>query len=61
MSKYIRSKAINNNSNNCKDLEGVGKVLWEFLSSIYESHWDSLYANSSNNTFRSKVSSKFTP
>jgi len=36
--KYIRGKAINNNSNNCKDLKGVGKELWEFLSSIYESH-----------------------
>ena len=59
--KYIRGKAINNNPNNCKDLEGVGKELWEFLSSIYESHWDMLYADSSKNTFRGKVSSKFTP
>ena len=61
MGKYIRGKAINNNPNNCKDLEGVGKELWEFLSSIYESHWDMLYADSSKNTFRGKVSSKFTP
>ena len=61
MGKYIRGKAINNNPNNCKNLEGVGKALWEFLSSIYKSRWDSLYADSSNNTFRSKVSSKFTP
>ena len=60
MGKYIRGKAINNNPNNCKDLEGVGKELWEFLSSIYESHWDMLYADSSKNTFRGKVSSKFT-
>jgi len=61
MGKYIRDKVIDNNPNNCKDLEGVGKALWKFLSSIYESHWNSLYADSSNNTFRSKVSSKFTP
>ena len=27
MGKYIRSKAIDNNSNNCKDLEDVGKAL----------------------------------
>jgi len=27
MCKYIRSKAINNNPNNCKNLEGVGKKL----------------------------------
>jgi len=38
ISKYIRGKTINNNPNNCKDLEGVGKELWEFLSSIYKSH-----------------------
>jgi len=61
MGKYIRDKAINDNPNNCKDLEGIGKELWEFLSSIYESHWDMLYADSSKNTFRGKVSSKFTP
>ena len=61
MDKYIRSKAIDNNSNNCKDFEGVSKVLWEFLTSIYESHWNGLYADSSNNTFRNKVSSKFIP
>ena len=59
--KYIRDKVINNNPNNCKDLERVGKELWEFLSSIYESHWNGLYADSSKNTFRGKVSSKFTP
>jgi len=59
--KYIRGKVINNNPNNCKDLERVGKELWEFLSSIYESHWNGLYADSSKNIFRGKVSSKFTP
>ena len=36
--KYIRGKVINDNPNNCKNLEGVGKELWEFLSSIYEFH-----------------------
>jgi len=61
MGKYIRDKTINNNSNNCKDLEGIDKELWEFLSSIYKSHWDILYADSFKNTFRGKVSSKFTP
>ena len=58
--KYIRGKSLEDNPNNCKELEEVGKELWEFLSSIYESHWDGLYADSSNNTFKSLVSSKFT-
>ena len=38
MGKYIRGKAIDNNPNNCKDLEDIDKALWKFLSSIYETH-----------------------
>ena len=60
MGKYIRGKSINNDPNNIKDFEGVDKMVWEFLSSIYNSHWNSLYINNTNTTFRNKVSSKFT-
>ena len=61
MGKYIRGKLIDNtNYNDIKDLEGIGNMVWEFLSSIYDSHWDGLYVNNFNTTFRSKVSSKFT-
>lgn len=59
MGKYIRGKSIDSNPNNIKDLEGVGKTVWEFLSSIYDSHWDRLYVDEAN--FRNKVKSKFTP
>ena len=38
MGKYIRGKSLDNNPNNCKDLEEVGKELWKFLSSIYKSY-----------------------
>jgi len=61
MGKYIRGKSIDSNPNNIKNLKGVGKVVWEFLSSIYNSHWDGLYVDDTNTTFRNKVSSKFTP
>ena len=61
MGKYIRGKSINNDPNNIKNLEGIGKAVWEFLFSIYDSHWDDLYINNTNTTFRNKVSSKFTP
>ena len=61
MGKYIRGKSIDSNPNNIKDLEGVGKVVWEFLSSIYNLYWDSLYVDNTNTIFRNKVSSKFTP
>jgi len=62
MGKYIRGKSIDNtNPNDVKDLESISNMVWEFLSSIYDSHWDGLYVDNSNTTFRSKVSSKFTP
>jgi len=60
MGKYIRGKSINNDPNNIKDLKGVGKVVWEFLSSIYDLHWDGLYIDNTNTIFKNKVSSKFT-
>jgi len=61
MGKYIRGKSIDSNPNNTKDLEGVGKAVWKFLSSIYDSHWDRLYVDEANTIFRNKVKSKFTP
>ena len=54
------SKSINKgNINNIKDLEGIGKVVWEFISAFYDAHWDSLYVDNSKILFRNKVKSKF--
>jgi len=39
----------------------MGKAIWEFISAVYDSHWNALYANSNNITFRNKVKSKFSP
>jgi len=61
MGKYIRGKSINNDPNNIKDLKSVGKAIWKFLSSIYNSYWDGLYVDNTNTIFGNKVSSKFTP
>ena len=58
--KYIRGKLIDSNPNSIKDLKNVGKVVWEFLSSIYNSYWDGLYIDNTNTIFRNKVSYKFT-
>ena len=58
--EYIRDKSIDSNPNNIKNLESVSKVVWEFLSSIYNLHWDGLYVNNTNTIFRNKISSKFT-
>jgi len=58
---YIKIKKIKvSKSNNIKDFEGIGKVAWELISSIYEAGWDSLVADNHKNTFRQKISHKFT-
>jgi len=37
--KYIKGKSIiDGNANSINDLESIGKVVWEFLSAIYDSH-----------------------
>ena len=62
MQKYIASKSIDNNkANDVKDLNGMGKAIWEFISVVYDSHWDALYADNNNITFKNKVKSKFSP
>ena len=62
MGKFIKDKTIiNNNPNNVKNLDGISKAVWEFLSAVYNLHWDSLYIDDSKTLFRSKVKSKFNP
>jgi len=62
MKKFIAGKSINGNkTNDVKDLEGMGKAIWEFIATVYESHWDALHIDNNNTTFRSKVKSKFAP
>ena len=39
----------------------MGKSLWEFISAIYNSHWDNLFVDDNQTMFRSKVKSKFNP
>ena len=62
MCKYILDKTINNDkANNVKDLEDISKVAWEFISAIYEAHWNSLFIDDFKTSFRNKVKSKFNP
>ena len=61
MATYIKIKKIKTSkSNNIKNFEGIGKVAWKLISSIYEAGWDSLITDNHKNTFRQKVSHKFT-
>ena len=62
MQRYILCKSIDNNkTNKVKDLEDIGKVMWEFISTIYKCHWDNLFMDNNKTTFRNKVKSKFNP
>jgi len=62
MYKYMLGKAIKSNgANDVEDLNGMGKALWEFISAIYDSHWDNLFMDNNKTTFRNKVKSQFSP
>jgi len=60
MRKYIMGKSINEgNTNNVKNLEGISKVVWEFISAFYNTYWNRLYVDNSKTSFRNKVKNKF--
>jgi len=62
MARYISNKKVNpKSSNDLNDFDGIGDVVWNFLSSIYQSSWDSLYTDNQSKTLREKISSKLTP
>ena len=54
MAKYIENKKID--TSNTNNVNGIGEAIWKLMSSIYNSGWDSLFANKNNNLFRQKVS-----
>ena len=62
MAKYITNKKVNPKSaNELKDLDSIGDAVWNFISSVYQSSWDSLYTDNKSKTLREKISAKFTP
>ena len=62
LAKYIKNKQVNSSMvNELNDFDSIGNAIWNFISSVYEAKWDSLYTNQKSNTLRAKISSKFTP
>jgi len=62
MAKYITNKKVNpKNANELKDFDGIGDSVWNFISAIYQSGWDSFYTDNKSKTLREKISAKFTP
>ena len=61
MAKYISNKQVDSSkSNNLEDFHGIDKAVWNFISSVYQANWDSLYANKQSNSLRKKIVAKFT-
>ena len=48
-------------SKNILDLSGIGEVVWNFISVIYKSGWNSLITDKENKMFKQQVAYKFTP
>ena len=61
MAKYIENKKIKpSKTNEINDFKGIDKATWKLISAIYNSKWDSLFANGHKNTFKQKFSLQFT-
>ena len=51
IAKYISNKQIElANANDLKDFNSMGDAVWNFISSVYKSNWDSLYIDNETNT-----------
>ena len=61
MARYITNKQVDSSRvNDLEDLNGIGEFIWNFISLVYQSNWDSLYADKQSNLLRRKIVSKFT-
>ena len=62
MAKYIVNKKVNpKTANDLQNFDGIGNSVWNFISTVYQAGWDSLYTDNRSKTLREKISSKFTP
>lgn len=53
MTKYIKNKKIDSSKvNKVPNLRNIGKAVWNFISAIYNSEWDSLIVDKNNNSFK---------
>ena len=61
MTRYISNKQVDSSkSNDLEDFNSIGEVIWNFISSVYQANWDSIYADKQFNLLRRKIVAKFT-
>ncbi|KAL9715383.1 hypothetical protein Ac2012v2_8349 [Leucoagaricus gongylophorus] len=59
MAKYILNKQVDPaRSNDLDNFKGIREAVWNLVSSVYQSKWDSLIADKNN---REKIVAKLTP
>ena len=62
IARYITNKKVNSSkANDLLDFDGIGDSIWNFISSVYQANWDSLYTDNRTSILRAKISSKFSP
>ena len=61
MARYISNKQVNSSkSNDLEDFNSIDEAIWNFISSVYQANWDSLYADKQSNLLKRKIVAKFT-
>ena len=61
IAKYISNKQVElAKANDLNDFDSIGDAVWNFISSIYKSNWDTLHTDNKSNTLRRKIAAKFT-
>ena len=62
VAKYISNKEIDSRKlNDIQDFKGISKAIWNLISSVYQSNWNSLTTDKNLYTVKQKISAKFTP
>jgi len=62
MAKYIAKKQVNlAKSDDLEDFKGIGEVIWNLISLVYQSKWDFLIANKNAISLRKEILDKLTP
>ena len=62
MAKYILNKQVDlARSNDLDNFKGIGEAVWNLVSLVYQSKWDSLIADKNNKSLREKIAAKLTP
>jgi len=62
IAKYITNKQVNlAKSNDLEDFKSIGEAIWNLISSVYQSKWDSLIADKNTIFLRKKILDKLTP